>query len=443
MKKVWGVLLAVIMCFAVMTGCKSNKGGGTTVDDEGNIVVTELTMWAGGQWIGSDYTNLEKFITAYNAKKPDGFTINLQKKTDLETSMATGIRQGKQPDMLIWDRFNTPTYSTEDYLTPVEDFIAADKVDTSVYHPEAMKEMIYGGHTYGLPLDLDTWGVYVNLDKVKEYNDAHADSAIETKADGTLDTDWTWDDLLDMAKKLKTVCAAGYSSGDQEEHLFKYAVSAGADIVKDGKANFNTDQVRDILTFFSKVKAANVGGNQEKGAFPAGNIAMINNPTYYSSYIAEKAPNLNFQFMPQPRYSVNGIVQEGAVNGGMIGGYGIAYPKPTKKYTTDEWRAKHKAAWTFTKWWLTDKDNLLEWSKVSGTLPAMTTLYNEQQILENPVLKSASEFVAQYKIRPQVPGYLQLQTNVINTKVKLYLEGTASLDTTISQLNSAGNMELN
>lgn len=432
--------MLALACVFAFTACGGSEGGGN-YDGWEEVEVKSVTLWAGGQWVGSDYENLKSFINEYNETAALGFTIKLESKSDLETAFATSLRTGKQPDMLIWDRFNTPTYSKQGFLAPMEEMIARDKVDTSLYHPEAMKEMVYDGHTYGLPLDLDTWGIYVNMDMVAAYNNKpeNASSQIDLK------DDWTWEEMLGIAKKLTqknadgSIRVAGYSAEDLQEHLYKYAVSTGVDFIKDGKTNFDNEQIRDVLKFFKEVKDAGVysGGMQQKSSFTSGQLAMVNNPTYYADYIKSNAASMNFKFMPQPRYS-----KEGGVNGGMIGGYGIAFPKPTKRYDNKEWKARNEASWRFAKWWLTDEANILKWSSVSNTLPAMTKTYENDVIKNNPTLNSAAKFVSNYKIRPQVPGFLNLQTKVINTQVKNYLDGNMDLDQCIAKLTSAGNQEL-
>lgn len=446
MKKILSVMLVLVMAFSVsgLVGCVGNKKD-------------TLTMIAGGQWVGDDYANLKKFIDEYNTEKPHGYKIDLTYESNLETALAGAVISGDVPDMVIWDRFNTPTYSNNDYLLEVEDSIAADKIDLSIYHPEAIKELQFNGHTYGLPLDLDTWGVFVNLDMIKEYNDnpANLSTKITVDADGKLSPDWTWEEMLEIAKKLTkrsgdTISVAGYSAGDMEQHLFKFAVSAGTDIVKDGKTNFNTEQTKDILRFYKQVLDANVYGGslQEENSFPSKKIAMVNKSTYYGGYIKRMNPSLNFQFMPQPKYS-----KEGGKNASMIGGYGIVYPKPYEEDMTKSWKERHDVAWEFTKWWLTEKENALKWSKVSQTLPAITALYEDEFIKTNPTLANAASFVKDYKIRPQVSGYLQLQVNVINSEIKSYLNTVKSstitnekieeaITKTIANLTSNGNLEL-
>ena len=441
-------LLMLVSAVAGLSAC--NTRGDDGVDEQGNV--TQIIMWVGGsEWSGQNLRNLQAFMDAYNEAKPDGFEVKLERKDDLEKAFQTARTQGKQPDLMLWDRFNTATNVVSDYLYPVTELIERDKVDTSVFYGPAMQEMIYGEETYGLPVDIDVWGTYVNMDFVEEYDKAHPDSKIEP----LFDADWTWDDLLTAAKALKTVAEAGYSAGDQYEHLFKYYVSTGHGeeflLLADEstgryRTNFDNQWTRDILTFFKEVSNANVGGKQETTSFVSSILAMVNNPLYYNNYIKSDGRITNYKFLPQPRQS-----EMQGVNGGMIGGYGLAFPKPDEKYQTRAWEARHEAAWKFTKWLCLDKGNMLSWSKQIGSLPALTEAMNDPSCVEgNQVLQDARTYVTKtdaegnyiYITRPQVPNFLTLQTDVINTQVQRFLSGALSIDDYIKQLTESGDQRL-
>lgn len=455
LKKLACLIASAAMAFSVavpLVACGNNDDG---VDENGNV--TAITMWVGGsEWSGRNLQNLQKFVNDYNAVKPDGFEVNLVRKEDLEGAFSTSRTNGKQPDLMLWDRFNTATYGIQNLLYPIDDLITRDGVDTSLFYAPAMQEMAYDGVTYGLPVDVDVWGTYVNMDYVQKYDEAHPDTAIA----GKLTANWTWDDLLDSAKALKTVATAGYSAGDQEQHLFKYYVSTGhgdeylipdtASGIK-GKylTNFDNDETRAILNFFKNVSDANVGGKQEDDSFTSAQLAMVNKPLYYNNQIKMSTKINSYKFLPQPKPSAS--TMEGGVNGGMIGGYGIAYPAPLEKYQKKAWEARHEAAWKFTMWLCTDKENMLKWSKDIGSLPALNEALNADEcVAGNQVLTDARSYIQAtdgagklvYMTRPQVPNFLTLQTDVINSQVKLFLSGSKSLDDCISTLTSSGNLKL-
>ncbi|MBD5131295.1 MAG: extracellular solute-binding protein [Clostridiales bacterium] len=456
-KKILSILSAAVIACSVtapMIACGNNDDG-VEVGDDGTMTATKITMWVGGsEWSGRNYQNLKNFINYYNSIKPDGFEVQLDTpKSDLEKSFQTSRTSGSQPDVMLWDRFNTATFGTK-YLYGVNDLIERDELDTSIFYQPAMQEMTYDGVAYGLPIDIDVWGTYVNMKFVEQYDAKQTDAS--AKIASRLNANWTWDDLLVSAKALKTVCNAGYSSGDQYQHLFKYYVSTGHgdeylkpanDGVK-GKyvTNFDNDWTKSILNYFKEVNAADVGGTQEDDSFTSEILAMVNKPLYYNNTIKLYPKVDNYKFLPQPRPDT-----EGGVNGGMIGGYGIAYPAPMDKFKTQAWEARHEAAWKFTKWLCTNKDAMLKWTVDIGSLPALTeALDADECVANNQVLADARSYVKAtdsngdlvYMTRPQVPNFLTLQTDVINHTVRSFINGDKTLDDCISDLTSNGNSKL-
>ena len=380
----------------------------------------ELTLWAGGQWVQHDAENLKEFINQYNSTHET--KVKLTIKSEFESSLASALLVGKQPDMVIWDRFNTPTYASEEYLISIDEFIERDNIDPKSFQPQAYDELTYEGKQYGLPLDLDIWGIYVNMDLITE----------EYKS--LVKEDWTWEDLKTIAhgvtnKNSAGFNPAGYSADDLHEHFFKYLVSTGLEIGKDGNINYKNDETKAVLNYFKDFGAGDVCNNNYNGkdAFKNGRLAMLNQPVYFSSYLKTYAPELNYKFLPQPRYS-----GENGKNGGMIGGFGLAIPNPISKYRTEEWEAKKEKAWEFMKSWVCDEETALQWSKISNTLPALKSLYSNEWIQNTEVLKSASSYADDYSTRPSIPGFINIQINVYNKYVQEYYKG--HYEGTIDQL---------
>jgi ABC-type glycerol-3-phosphate transport system substrate-binding protein len=223
------------------------------------------------------------------------------------------------------------------------------------------------------------------------------------------------------------------------QHYYKYLCSTTQSFLTDGQPDFDNQASRDILSFFYKMDGEGKGtiwdsGLTEKSNFTSGECAIIDQSLYFTDYIERYNPTMNYKFMPQPKYSVNGVVQEGATNGGMLGGFGLAFPLPAKKYRTESYTAKVNLAWQFTKDWLLNEDLQKKWSQEIGTLPSLKSLYTTSTVLDNETLRNAAQYVDLYKNRPQIVGYLTMQTQVIDTCIKAYTEGKATLESTINSL---------
>ena len=417
--------------------------------------VTSITMWAGGQWVGDDLANMEAFIDKFNEEKPLGFTVELEAKADYEIQMAGAFATGTQPDLFVWDRFNTPTYAKNKFLYPIDELIARDNINPTLYQSETIKELNYNGQQYGIPLDLGYWGLFVNNELVDVYNAtaAEADKIILPDADDP-ETAWTWDQLYDAADKLTIwnngiLVQAGYQSTAIHEHIVAFYNSTGAEFLNEdmteaafGPGGEYEQQFRDTLTYMKKLydgkdgKSFSQNGFDDKSAFISGSLAIINQPNYFQTYIQKNNPDMEYTFIPQPRYSVDGVEPEGSVNGGLLGGFGLAIPNPTANSNTfpSAPTAKMEAAWAFIKWWACQEENVAEWTRVSSSMPAMTSLYDDPLIQDNEMLRICAEFAQYQRVRPRVSGWVYVQTGVFNTYIQSYVKGQISLDKAIEQI---------
>lgn len=387
-----------------------------------------LNVWAGGQWTGNDLANLKTFIEWYNAQEDAKSKITLTAKTEFETQLSSAIQIGRQPNIAIFDRFNVPTYVDQDYLAPIDDLISRDNISSSLFQSQAYNEMHYKEKQYGLPMDLDIWGIYVNDELFKKY------STTKTPSEGIV----TWDDLEAAAKACVVtangnISIGGYSSQDMYEHYFKYMVSTGASFLgSDGYPDYSSQAAKDVINFSKQIYDDNLsnGSTSSKEAFKNGKLAMLNGPVYYSSYFKEYAPDLKYTFIPQPKYKTDTGKQ-----GGMIGGFGLVMPQAQGKYDTDDWKAQETYAWDFMKYWLTSEKVQLQWSQISNTLPALKSIYSSEWVQNTQVLKSAASYADNYECRPQVPGFLYIQLNVYDNYLKEYIQnGSMTLDALCDKL---------
>ncbi len=406
-------VLALGLCLAGFAGC-----GGGRKDDE-------LVLWAGGQWQGEYAEGLENFIDYYNENYADelGFTVDVDITASLEVKLSTSLSTNTGPDLVLWDRFFTPTYVEEDMLEPLDALITADSVDASVWYDVAYDELNYKGSQYGLPVDVDVWGIYLNTDLVDAYNKNVTNEADKLVYDPE---NWTWDTLYDFADKLTVksnngdITQAGYSAENLYEHFFKYLASTGIEMFgSDGYSNFDNQQTRDTVEFFRMLYNAGISrsGLDNDISFAGNMLGMINQPTYFAAYLDKYAPDLNYLFLPQPAYP-----EAGGANSGMIGGFGLVIPRPAEQYRDEEWEQRKEMAWEFMKWWVCSEDVMLEWTKSTGTVAAYEAVTDSDYVQGNQMLKTAASYIDNYKARPQIPGYQTLEVNVFSPNIEKYMK---------------------
>ena len=440
MKKFLAVISMTMMLVAAMfTGC---SGGSAGVLQEGEHATLRL-MAGGTQWQGTYLENLRDFVDAFNdgelgeAAQALNVTIELDVVTDMSSTYPTRLRsESRYPHLMLFDRFNTPEYVENDFILDLNDYFGEREIDTSLFTSAAMTEMVYDGVTYGLPVDLDLWGIYVNMDMVEAYN-----SDPNNADDIVLSNDWTWTEFLEIAKKLTSgsgdEMVGGYYVGDIYEHFYKFFLTTGEDFLKaDNTPNMDTGAARAVLEFFKELTGAGISRNVEDIGFPREQIAMYTEATYYASYIERMNSDLSYKFMPMPKAERSGYDFENASSGGMFGGFGLVIPKPIERIRNDAYYSYVERSLDVLEWW-TVGEGASYWSQYNDTMPALESLQDDEELMDVQTLKDASAFVDRYQIRPQLPGYMNYQIYTINSNVGAYLadlSGGISIEKTISGL---------
>ena len=437
MKKFLAVISMTMMLVAAMfTGC---SGGSADVLLEGDHATLRL-MAGGTQWQGTYLENLRDFVNAFNdgelgeAAQALNVTIDLDVVSDMSSTYPTRLRsESRYPHLMLFDRFNTPEYAENDFILDLNDYFEEREIDTSLFTSAAMTEMVYDGVTYGLPVDLDLWGIYVNMDMVEAYNETASDAD-----DIVLSNDWTWTEFFEIAKKLTSgsgdEMVGGYYVGDIYEHFYKFFLTTGEDfLTADNTPNMDTGAARAVLEFFKELTDAGISRNVEDIGFPREQIAMYTEATYYASYIERMNSDLSYKFMPMPKAERSGYTFENASLGGMFGGFGLVIPKPIERIRNDAYYSYVERALDVLEWW-TVGEGASYWSQYNDTMPALESLQDDEELMDVQTLKDASAFVDSYQIRPQLPGYMNYQIYTINSNVSAYLSGGRSIEDTIRGL---------
>ena len=437
MKKFLAVISMTMMLVAAMfTGC---SGGSADVLQEGEHATLRL-MAGGTQWQGTYLENLRNFVNDFNdgklgdAANALNVTLELDPVTDMSSTYPTRLRsESRYPHLMLFDRFNTPEYAENDFILDLNDYFEEREIDTSLFTSAAMTEMVYDGVTYGLPVDLDLWGIYVNMDMVEAYNETASDAD-----DIVLSNDWTWTEFFEIAKKLTSgsgdEMVGGYYVGDIYEHFYKFFLTTGEDfLTADNTPNMDTGAAQAVLEFFKELTEAGISRNVEDIGFPREQIAMYTEATYYASYIERMNSDLSYKFMPMPKAERSGYTFENASSGGMFGGFGLVIPKPIERIRNDAYYSYVERSLDVLEWW-TVGEGAYYWSQYNDTMPALESLQENEELMDVQTLKDASAFVDSYQIRPQLPGYMNYQIYTINSNVSAYLTGGRRIEDTISGL---------
>jgi multiple sugar transport system substrate-binding protein len=253
--------------------------------------------------------------------------------TKLKTLWASG--DSKQiPDVLfLWP---TPSYAATGVLEDLDPYIQKSNYDLNDYWPSLLESAKLDGKVYGLPRDSGLEVLYYN-------------KAIFDEAKVAYPTDkWTWDDLLDAAKKLTIVesngrvkrYGLGMEGGKWSLWLNQNKASMLDDMRNPSKCTLTDPKAVDAINFFANMMASNyamrdaalsqAGG--DAAVFQAGQVAMIiQNSSRVSAF---NAANMNYDVTTVP------IPKDGqhAASAG-----GAAWVMSAKSDNKD-------AAWTFIQW---------------------------------------------------------------------------------------------
>ena len=405
--RVCSLLLAAVLVLSVSAGCTSS-----TPKPE------EIIMW--GAATGASEELVNSFLARYNETAE--VKVRYVAQEDMVTKFLTGAISGEVPDIMLWDRFLTPTYAPKNSFAALDAYVEKDGLDMSVFLAEPVKELTYNGSLYGIPMDADGWGLYINLGLMAEKG---------------LQAPETWDDLLHCAEALtlwegETLVRAGLSMYWLPGLFNSFIQTAGGSILtEDGlKTNFNNDTGKDVLDFWSKLLDARVykngfesGMGEGEDGFLTGRVAMawgaLSTMVTYEKY---KTEGFEYQYLPMPA-GPNGDL------GGIMGGFSLVIPE--KSANKDE-------AWELMKWWLFDKENNLEWNKQSRTITTYVEAMDDPFYLNDPNLRNGVEAMKSYKIRPPFPGYSSLETNVVWGQIQSLFEGKITAEQCLQSMTTEG-----
>ncbi|MCL5435362.1 MAG: sugar ABC transporter substrate-binding protein [Patescibacteria group bacterium] len=260
-----------------------------------------LTYW--GLW--EDSRIMQAAISDFQRQYPN-ITVNYSKQDikQYKERLVTRINNGNGPDIF---RFHNSWYPMlSGILLPLPSDTISKSDFSKWFYPVMQKDLIKNGAIYGVPLHIDTLGLYVNSDAFSaaglkpptNWNDFISDSKTLT--------------VKDADGKIKTAGAA-MGTFDNVNHapdiLSLLLVQNG--VVLSNMAS-NPQRVTDALNFYTSFA---LGGasvwdstlDTSLLAFTKGNLAMYFG--YSWDYFAIKAanPNLNFQVVPVPQLPNNNV----------------------------------------------------------------------------------------------------------------------------------------
>lgn len=436
MKKLGALAMAVLLLLTGLGACGTdNDSTNTDIVDEtssandskeesanaesASAEPQEIVMW--GSWSGDQIAQLEEQIAVYNNSQ-DKYVVKYVMQEALEEKLLTGIAGGDLPDVLMWDRYNTSVYASRGALEPIDNLVARDDVDLSVFYEAAVDEATGAdGKLYGLPLYVDVRILFYNKSMFAE---AGVDS----------ESIKTWDDLEEAAVKLTKrdgdkLVQAGFSLKDCGLYNI-WSKQAGASLVDDSTTPattaFNTEEGLSVLKFWDKLlnedKVYELGFEDSYGGdgFKAGVVAIAyNGPWALSDY---NNAGIDYGVIANP-------VGPNGDTGAFMGGFSLAMPAGSKN---------KEGAWDFMKWWTTQPENEVNFSKISGWLPANVEAAADSYFAEDEYLSVFVDVLGYASIRPKTLGYSDVEGLALIPQLQKFVAGEITAEDALAAAQEQG-----
>jgi multiple sugar transport system substrate-binding protein len=240
-------------------------------------------------WQENQKPILEQTIAAFNKVNPD-ITIetSLLPWAQYWTKLQTSLPSGAGPDVYWMNAPHAVEYIPAGLALDLTSRIKADKVDMSMY-PDGIKNLYTkDGKVYALPKDYDSIGLLYNKELFDKAGVKYPDST------------WTWNTLLDAAKKLTNASIGQYGfcvDVGAQTGLGNFIFQNGGAYYSAGntKAAINSAQNRETLQFmvdmiFSSKVSPTIEQSTETPSyslFQGGKVAMITFGDWYVGTLQE------------------------------------------------------------------------------------------------------------------------------------------------------------
>lgn len=189
MKKALAMILSIILVLSLFAACGNN-------DTTSKQVELTLQLWDEAQ-LPTIQENVDKFNAANEGKIH--VTIEQIPWDTYWTKLDASLETDEAPDV-FWMNVYVHKYAAAGLLEPLDEYIAAENFDTSIYAQGRLDAYNLDGTQYALPKGLDSVAVALNTEIFERY-----DVALPTEG-------WTWDDMRTIAGELRDKIAAAGGS---------------------------------------------------------------------------------------------------------------------------------------------------------------------------------------------------------------------------------------
>ncbi|MCY8088324.1 sugar ABC transporter substrate-binding protein [Bacillus sonorensis] len=386
-------IFSLLLMFA-MWGCSNSKSANS---QDGKT----LTMWVHVSDDSEEGKVYQKRVDAFNKKYA---SENVEAKIDFiprsgngggyEDKVNAALTTNTLPDVITLDGPNTAAYAKSGVIAPLDEYIK----DQDDLLPSIKQQGTYQGKLYAIGVSESSVGIYYNKKMLK-------DAGVDLKTLPTVENPWTWDEFLELCKKLKNKYdkPAIDMQLQSKDEMLTYALlpfvwSAGGDVLsKDGKKAegvFNDKLTVEAMTFIqTMLKEGYTTRAPVKQAFETEKYPMKMSGVWTVTDMKTNFPNVDYGVMPYP---VSPKTKK------LVSPSGSWQFAMTQTSENKEWAAKLVN-------WMTNKESNLELSRSIAALPVR---YSSEKVLAKEFSAEMNVFLQQLKetghARPVTPAYPQV-----------------------------------
>ncbi len=442
-KRLLACMLAGVMAVSALAGCGSTGNGGqeqsaapeaesaenteeaeapaadnATEDnaeaETNNGEKTVITFWNG--FTGSDRETLEALVKEYNETNDKNIEVqmDIMPWDSFYQKLATALPVGEGPDILAMATERIGSYADPGALAAVDDIYSSGIVDETVV-PETLKENLkYDGKYYGVPMNFATLLLYYNKTIFEEAG-LDPEKAPET-----------WEELEQYAQQIvEKTGKYGFDMAVKDTTPMWCIMlwGNGGDIIKDGKAVFNSpENVETVTRWAENIRDKKFGPEVLTG----GEIDKL------------------FESQKLAMYFCGPWATNGFTNAGID--YGVAQaPKGPKEqvtqanavgmYMTSSSKNK-EAVYDFFGWW-NSKDTQVKWSLGTGFPPARTDIGDDERMKENPYIAEFAKPANESKMYlQQLTNFAEVDTQAIVPAFEKILLENADVQEALDEANA-------
>ena len=294
--KILSLILTVGMLSANIYGCSSSNNA----TEDG---VAKITVWTQeGQVVEQEY--YKNAIEQFNELYAGEIEASLQmiprgNGYEYENKINAAATSGSLPDIIAMDGPSVANYADSGIIVPIDEYFTEDKLEDFV--PSIIKQGTVDGQLYALGAAESTVVLFYNKD------------VLGIQAPTTLEDAWTWKEVYEISKKLKTNDMYGinldWDLGEGQIYAFAPMIwSNGGELLsEDGKkidGYLNSDKSIEALEFYQKFAVEGLINLQPlPNDFEEGKSAMYLMGSWEIQTIEESYPDFNYGITYYPKFS--------------------------------------------------------------------------------------------------------------------------------------------